>query len=187
MSAYANEIRDFPLDPAVERALPSRPVTVGQALRLSLDALLKARKWRDADLCRAAGLSSATISKMRSGDRFASVKMLEKIRRALEVAPRDLFDPDAALAKMGLARREPDTAVGAYAQRPMEGIDTSALPSALPLVESGGFPMQHPDPELLSALVAFWDAMTPDQRLECVATARRLKQQPGGLVKEHRG
>lgn len=175
MAAHANEIKDFPVDSGVESGLRSRPVTVGQALRLSLDALLKARKWRDADLCRAAGLSSATISKMRSGDRFASVKVLERIRRALEVAPRDLFDPDAALAKLGL-RREPDSRVGVYAQSPTSESDPSALPSGLPLVESGGSLMEHRDPELLTALVAFWDAMTPEARLETVAHARRLKQ-----------
>lgn len=33
----------------------------------------------------------------------------------------------------------------------------------------------HQDPELLSALLAYWDAISPESRLELVGYGRRLR------------
>lgn len=144
---------------------------------------MTARQMSGVKLTRLTGLSSATISKIKSGDRWASAPVLDKFCEALQVAPWELFNPDAAMARLGLTR----TPSAVLDERAIGQTDTLGLPSGLPLVESGGgFPMSHPDPELLSALVAFWDAMTPDGRMEMVAQARRLKQQPKS-VKAHGG
>ena len=188
MSAVTQKSVEIPVEIRHSLALPSAPVTVRAAFRLSLDALLKLRRMRDTELAKRSGLSSATISKLRSGERFASDVVLDKIVTVLRVTPRDLFDPDAALSRIGLSRRDSDSRAS-QAHNPLAEVDTSALPSGLPLSEFGGDLMTHNDPELLAALVAFWDAMTPDGRLEVVAHARRVKQLGGSStpVKAHGG
>jgi len=70
-------------------------------------------------------------------------------------------------------RRESDTDLhrsGALSGNP----DDIGVSSASPIIEGGAAAMHH-DPEYFSALVQFWNAMTPEGRLELLGHARRLR------------
>lgn len=69
-------------------------------------------------------------------------------------------------------------------RQPGQGLDTRPsheIGSALPLMDLGGAPMPQKDPELLSALLQFWDTVTPDARLDTLAYIRRRRLEPDGV------
>jgi transcriptional regulator with XRE-family HTH domain len=158
----------------------SRAVTVAEAFRQTFDALMKARGWKGIDLSAATGLSSATVTKLRNGERFASAAVLEQLRVAFQVTPARLFDPDAALAQIGLQRRDSDTTSvrrhNSLAPTPGDPV-SSASPSS---TGEGGPAVRHEDSELLEALHAYWDQLTPEARLELVGHGMRLRKASAG-------
>jgi transcriptional regulator with XRE-family HTH domain len=168
----------FDLADGLATGVACAPVTVGDAFRQTLDALMKARGWRGVDLTAATGLSSATVTKLKNGERGASFAVLERVRAAFGVSPAGLFDADAALAHLGLKRQDSDANRGRN-DTLVSNADTpvgSAFPSSL--VEGGLVVFQsHPDSELLSALLSYWDALTPERRLELVGHGMRLRAQ----------
>ncbi len=148
-------------------------MTVSDAFRQALDALLKARGWKGIDVTAATGLSSATITKLRNGERGASFEVLERLREALGVTPAELFDPDAALSRIGLARRPADMVGG----QTLDSAHTAQVGSASPGSSEGGSSLlKHPDSELLAALLAYWDDCSPEARLELVGHGMRLRK-----------
>jgi transcriptional regulator with XRE-family HTH domain len=142
---------------------------------VTIDALMRAREMTGADLTRATGLSSAMVTRILSGERFGTAGVLERIRQAFKVKPAELFDPDAALAQIGLARRDIDTA-----ERPRHTPVASSrgdhlgLPSPNAL-ETGG-PTVENDPELWAALGRYWDGLSTEQRLELVGKGNQLRK-----------
>jgi transcriptional regulator with XRE-family HTH domain len=156
-------------------------VTVAEAFRLSLDALMRAQGKSGADITRATGLSSATITKLKNGERFASVTVLERLRQVFRVTPADLFDPDKALAQIGLTRTGGENGQLADTRNPakrtlLDAPTGDPLRSESPsLLEGGSALANHPDPELLAALHVYWDGMSPDQRFELVGLGRRMR------------
>lgn len=158
-----------------EHGVACSSVTVADAFRQTFDALMKARGWKGIDLSAATGLSSATVTKLRNGERFASATVLEQVRQAFQVTPAELFDPDAALARLGLQRQQSDTrelnrhSFVAYGEGNPVG-------SPSPTILEGGPAVRHEDSELLEALHAYWDQLTPEARLELVGHGMRLRK-----------
>jgi transcriptional regulator with XRE-family HTH domain len=181
MSSNPNEIRGFPLASDTAVTLGCARVTVAEAFRLSLDALMRAQGKSGADITRATGLSSATITKLKNGERFASVTVLERLRQVFRVTPADLFDPDKALAQIGLTRTGGENGQLADTRNPakrtlLDAPTGDPLRSESPsLLEGGSALANHPDPELLAALHVYWDGMSPDQRFELVGLGRRMR------------
>lgn len=167
---------DLPLAPEAGSGLASQRVTVPEAFRLSLDALLKVRKISQTELAERSGRSDALVSRYLNGSRVPRLDTVESIREALDVSPVMLFDADAALGLLGLARRETDTNMSR--RRSVVGPpDDAGVNSASPTVLfEGGSALAHPDQELLTALIAFWDQMTPEGRLELVGHGHRLRK-----------
>lgn len=158
-------IEATPLDP-----LPK--MTVAESFRVAIDALLK-RTGRPAyDLAEEMGVANATLTKLRLGQRGASFEMLERIRQVLGVTPAELFDPDSALAQLGLARRP--TSNGLRPKGHVLEHDGNVQFASPASATDGGVDM-HQDPELLSALLAYWDALALEGRLELVGHGRRLR------------
>jgi transcriptional regulator with XRE-family HTH domain len=122
-------------------------------------------------LTRATGLSSAMVTRILSGERFGTASVLERIRQAFRVKPSELFDPDAALAQIGLQRRDSVRHTD-VAHTPGDPVDSPSPNS----VEGGSALLRHPDRELLAALLAYWDDMTPEARLELVGHGHRLRK-----------
>ncbi len=157
-------------------------MTVPDAFRLSLDALLRARPISQTELADRAGRSEALIRRYLNGSRVPRLDTVEAIRDALDVTPAELFDPDAALAKLGLTRRVDDT-------EEQRRRTTVALAATDPVVSEsptksseGGSALAHPDSELLAALIAFWDQMSPEARLELVGHGHRLRSTSAASV-----
>lgn len=169
--------------------LPSRQVlSVAEAFRLTLDALMRSRNMNGVALTKASGLSSGTVTRMLTGERFASAAVLERLRVAFNVSASRLFDPDAALAEIGLLRRNPDSSSG----QPGQSMDRNRTPdpySASPSStdDEGGPAVRHEDSELLEALHAYWDQLTPEARLELVGHGMRLRKTTGAKPAFGRG
>jgi hypothetical protein len=72
-------------------------------------------------------------------------------------------DSDANSGRKDTLVSKPDTPVGSAFPSPAEG--------GLDVFRS------HPDSELLSALLSYWDALTPERRLELVGHGMRLRSQ----------
>jgi transcriptional regulator with XRE-family HTH domain len=155
--------------------LMSRPVTVADAFRATLDALMRARGMNGVALTNKTGLSSATVTRMLTGERFASATVLEQLRQAFDVTPAELFDPDAALAQLGL-RRDTDTNIERRRHTSVAPVqaDHLSLPPLSP--ETGGPEVQHKDPELLAALERYWNDLDTEQRIELVGHGNRLRK-----------
>lgn len=172
MSSIASISGTFELAESATAGVASPGVTVGDAFRTALDALMRTRGLKGVDLSRKTKLSSATITKLKNGERGASFEVLEKLRAAFGVPPSALFDPDSALASLGLARRETDTKTG----RSAHVVDSRGFPevaSGFPL--EGGAAVVH-DPELFQSLVAFWEGLDTSGRLELLKAGHRLKR-----------
>jgi hypothetical protein len=97
--------------------------------------------------------------------------MLDRLRVAFNVTPAGLFDPDAALAQIGLARRDSDTG-NFLDSRPSHTLSSESPVSA---DEGGSALLHHPNRELLAALLAYWDELSPEARLELVGHGLRLR------------
>lgn len=139
---------------------------------MSFDALLRASGRTATDISAQIGVSQATLTKLRKGQRGASFEMLEYVRAAFGVTPAALFDPDAALGQLGLQRLEADTS--APERHTFVATGTTDQLALRPPTESGGQAV-HNDPELLAALVRYWDGLSTEQRLELVGHSNRLR------------
>lgn len=149
-------------------------VTVAEAFRSTLEALLRARGMTQTQLAEMAGLDISTISRLIGGSRTDRFDSIEKIRAAFGLRPADLFDEDAALAQIGL-RRNTDANPGA-GQKLDSGPHT-VLQSASPnSAEGGSALLRQPDSELLAALLVYWNEMSPEARLELVGHGHRLRK-----------
>lgn len=152
-------------------------MTVAQALSASLDALFRTRKLKPSDLTEATGISSATVSKLRSGQRWPSLATMEQIREFFGVAPYYLLKPDAVYA---------DT-TGECAHEPAGVPETRPHVTTVPSL-GGDMPLSSfPDPDLLSVLCGYWRVMPASAREILLNDAHTLFQQartaPGDVGK----
>ncbi len=161
----------------MERIRQGLPVvTVHEAFRTAFDALMRATGRTASDMAEEIGVSQATFTKLRKGQRGASFDMLERMRLAFGVTACDLFDPDRALQAIGLVRTE----ARQYQGIPAHGVDEPRTPVVMssPHAQApgkGADMLGHKDPELLAALLAFWDGISPEGRLELVGLGHRLR------------
>jgi transcriptional regulator with XRE-family HTH domain len=176
MSSIALEIRDLPIAPKGSTGLGLRPVTVADAFRHTLDALMRAHRMRGVDLTQATGLSSATVTKLRNGERGASFEVLEMLRSAFGVTPAELFDPDRALAQIGLARAEVTPSSNRHVNDTLAHTpgDPAHSDSSLALKES-----DLPNGPLFRKLRGYWEAMEPAQHAQLVRLAWELSSPAG--------
>jgi transcriptional regulator with XRE-family HTH domain len=162
-------------------------MTVGEAFRLSFDTLLT-RHGSAADLQRQTGLSSATMTRLRNGERFATREVLERIRQALGVTPAELFDPDRALAKLGLARTGDgaDTWTGDQAAKAHTLVTEAShgIGSGSPSAHEGGVPAMYEraDPELYQAMTALWDRLDLKAHVRLVELGQELRNAAGATT-----
>lgn len=173
----ACKLTEFSLADATDEALASRGVTVAEAFRQSLDALMKHRGLKGVDLTQRYGISSATVSKLLSGDRGATFGMLEKLRVALDVSASDLFDADRALTALGL-RRLPDTSASEHASQAHTSLEIARGPQVWsapePVIGEGATVPQ--DPEMFRAMAELWNGLSTANRAVLLAEASRLKK-----------
>lgn len=153
-------------------------VTVQAAFTQSFNALMDAAKAAGVTakaLAEGAGLDGSTLTRWSKGQRFPRIKELEQLRKALRVEPRELFDPDAALAKIGLSRLS-DSGHSEVAHD-LDDATGVHLGSGLPPALQGGPLVVHapPDADLLALVIGNWHDMTPEARTELFLHSRRLK------------
>lgn len=175
---YTNSlyVRDLEVETGVSLPLGSAVVTVADAFTLAINALMGERGWNQSDVMRKTGLSSPMVSRMASpkpkSKRGASFPTLELLRTAFDVTAADLFIPRV----VDVTGRVIDTKLGDSAHELAlakgDPVGSGANPSL-----QGGPPdvSAYPDPELLSAVLSYWCAMSPEARLEVLATSHRLK------------
>lgn len=178
MSGNALEVRDLAVAEGRPHGLGLAPVTISQAFRQALDGLMRTQRRKGTDISAATGLSSATITKLRNGERGASFEVLEKLRAYFDVEPSALFTPVWA----GIDGRVPYDSRSADTSAPKRHTFVASnqpdqVLSTSPEIAEGGSELErHPDSELLSALLAYWDGMSAEARLELISHGRRLRR-----------
>jgi hypothetical protein len=173
---FSYHFRESPIAKSDDLTLSTPNVTVGEAFRLSLDALIKARfGGRAVGLTAVSGISSSTISRMLSGERFAGAGVMEQLRVAFDIPASGLFDPDAALRNIGLARVRTTDTSGTEAHTYAGHQVDDPLPYGFS-PDSEVDVHHYPDAELLAPLLKYWIEMTPEARLEIVGHGRRLRE-----------
>jgi transcriptional regulator with XRE-family HTH domain len=156
-----------------EAAVVLPRVTVAEAFQRTLESLLKARNLTQTQLAEMAGLDISTISRLIGGSRVDRFDSIEKIRAAFGLRPADLFDEDAALAQLGLQRRDSDDGERSRHTLATNITDQVSLPP--PTSKTGG-PAVENDPELWAMLSRYWDGLSTEQRLELVGFGNRLRK-----------
>ena len=136
-------------------ALRFHSVTVHEAFRGALSALMGRRNWRPADVSRETGISDSMLSKLLDPEKNAgaSFDTLERLRAAFEVEPAALFYPDYfASAGVQGVRSAPFDRLTRHQPEPGEG-DV------------------YPNDPMLSAFVRFWPDLSVEVRQELVSRA----------------
>ncbi len=156
--------------------LPSAPVRARQLLVASLDALYRARGVDAQDVAGAVGIDKATLSKFTSTkehiQRWPNADHWDALADYFSVEPYVLLRPDVALS--GRDDRRPADTGGAQT---LDSAHTAQLRAASPSSSEGGSSLvKHPDSELLAALLAYWDDISPEARLELVGHGMRLRK-----------
>lgn len=160
-------------------------LTMSDALGSALRGLVAKTGKRARVIAKEAKLSEAMVSKLLTGYKpSARLDTLEKLRVAFGVNAWELFTPPEAFIDLGIAlnrtrevaeRRESDT----KPERRRSSVDNTldvVVTSSSPISAEGGSALlRHPDSELLAALLAYWDDMSPEARLELVGHGHRLR------------
>lgn len=144
-------------------------LSVQDAFHAALNGLFLRSERRARDVADAVGLSEAIVSKLRTGARNgASFATVERLRHAFNVPAYLLFKPD-------LTESEGAT-IPVVRFLPPKRVPGSMVGSSPTLRDGGAHVLAHADPELLVALIAFWDALSPDGRLDLLGYGHRLRQ-----------
>jgi transcriptional regulator with XRE-family HTH domain len=161
----------------VPQGLPC--VTVAEAFRLAFDALVRGSGMTASAIGEMAGISSATMTRLKNGSRNPSFELLEQLRGALDVEPAALFDPDRALAQIGLARRLQKDPYVADSESCAEGTDEVSDGRPRETTQKGLNLEGFPDADLLHRLLGYWSAMPgSDARRELLHDAYKLCAPP---------
>lgn len=159
--------------------LPSTPVTARQLFVASFDALMRARGTTAVALKKATGISDATLSKFTTSkehlQRWPTDKHFDALSQFFGVEPYVLLRPSEALGQSTDRGRIPDTKPErrrSVVDNPGDIVVTSSSPVS---AEGGSALLHHPNRELLAALLAYWDELSPEARLELVGHGLRLR------------
>jgi transcriptional regulator with XRE-family HTH domain len=139
-------------------------VTVQDAFRASLAILLRHPAMNKRRAAAGADMSASYLGRLASGQmQNPTLSKIEQLRAFLDLEPRDLFDPDRALARIRQALNAEPGGLVADDLDAVRPATEDRLPQHQP--EGGeGHQVQH-DP-LLSALVHVWPWLTEDARRE---------------------
>jgi hypothetical protein len=141
-----------------------------QLLAASLKALFHQQGVTALQASKATGIDNATISKFQlptsPRSRWPRADHFDALAAFFSVQPYVLLKPDEVLAG-----RNSDARHTAVAHQPDSAVGSPSPAS----VEGGSALLRHPDSELLAALLAYWDDMSPEARLELVGHGHRLR------------